>query len=429
LKLQKTYYPACVIAILIVLVFGLCNICQLYLLKDSYPVSKLWVGSDYSCIYLGTQHLLRSGTPYIKDYSLPFVGEELAKEIYIVPNEEISWYDYTPLAAYLNYPLFFFDIHTASSIMFFLLISAVLCAYAIITSSFQDIAKKDRKIIFLYGLVIILLSYPFYFLIVRGHFIGFVVLLLALGIYFLKTNKPASGICFGLSTGLLMFPALMVFPLLLFRRYKVLIYAALTLCVLFLCCPNLWFIFLQKKLMLQLVTEDQLLENCSLANTFNYIHIFFNSIMNHAGVQFHITHYNEGATAVYFLTLGVMALADYAVRKKRGPLDPHIELTLVLMYLPWMPAFRKITYQYSLVLLILLIPAMCSLVQALKRPMPQFIFWLLAGGIALSQIQAHFLQLILAPPYALFHFFPGFGLFLVMIGCLSFKVWFWKRYE
>jgi len=48
---KKLYYPACVIAFLIALLFGIFAICQVYLLKDTYPVSKLWVGSDYVFFY------------------------------------------------------------------------------------------------------------------------------------------------------------------------------------------------------------------------------------------------------------------------------------------------------------------------------------------------------------------------------------------
>ena len=47
-------------------------------------------------------------------------------------------------------------------------------------------------------------------------------------------------------------------------------------------------------------------------------------------------------------------------------------------------------------------------------------------GIFLSQMQAHFIQnLIDIQPY-FFYFFPAFGLFLVMIGGVLFKLWFWR---
>jgi len=430
MELQKPYYPACVIAILIVLLFGLSNVCQLYLLKDTYPVSKLPVGSDYLCIYSATQNLLHGISPYESKWYCSPSSPDYLKNLFIYFNMDKAapWYCYPPILAYLNYPSVYLEIDTALRLMFFLLIGAVLSAYALINSSFQNLKGKEREIILLYGLIIILLSYPFYFLIVRGHMIGIVILLLAMGIYLVQKNNPASGVCFGLSIGMLLFPALILVPLFLFRRYKIMIYTFLTLFLLILFCPGLWWLFLKNILVLNIATRDWLSENGSLANTFFYFNIFFGKTMGLAGFQFRLTHYNEAALAVYALMFFAMTLADYKVRKKYGTLDMNIEIVLMLMYLPFMIAVPKVVFQYDLVMLILLIPALCSLTQVLKKPMPQPIFWLFSGGIALSQIQAHSLQNLLNPRYDLFHFFPAFGLFLVMIGCVAFKLWFWRVY-
>jgi hypothetical protein len=150
--------------------------------------------------------------------------------------------------------------------------------------------------------------------------------------------------------------------------------------------------------------------------------------MGIAGFPFWIAYYNEAALAVYALMFFAMTLADYKVRKKCGTLDMNIEIALILMYVPFMIAVPKAVFQYDLVLLILLIPALCSLTQILNKPMPQPVFWLFSGGIALSQIQAHSLQDLFQPQHDLFHFLPALGLFLVMIGCVAFKLWFWRVY-
>ena len=409
MEIQKPCYPACVIAILIALSFGLLNICQLYLLKDTYPVSKLPVGSDYICVYLGTQHLLQTGTPYfkVKDFALPPMLDPLASQIIISPDKEATWYAYPPIPAYLNYPFVYFDINTAPRLMFFLLIAAVISAYALINSSFQNMEGKDKKIIFLYGLIIILLSYPFYFLIVRGHMIGITILLLAAGIYLINKNNMECSICFGLSISMFLFPVLIIVPLFLFRRYKIMLYTFLTFFLLILFCPGLWWFYLKNILAVYFVTIDFLAYNCSLANTFHYFTIFFGKMMGLAGFPFHITSYNEAALAAYALMFFAMTLADYKVRKKCGTLDMNIEIALILMYVPFMIAVPSRVYQYDLVILILLIPALCSLTQILKKPMPQPVFWLFSVGIALSQIQAHSLQNLFQPQYDLFHFFPG----------------------
>ena len=206
------------------------------------------------------------------------------------------------------------------------------------------------------------------------------------------------------------------------------IYTFLTLCLLFLCCPDLWWIFFKSKLFLYIEGSDWMSENCSLANTFLYFKIFFGKIMGLAGFPFRLTYYNEAALAAYALMFCAMTLADYKVRKKYGTLDMNIEIALILMYVPFMIAVPSAVYQYDLVILILLIPALCSLTQILKKPMPQPIFWLFSCGIALSQFQAHSLQNLFQPKFDFFHFFPAFGLFLVMIGCVMFKLWFWRVY-
>ena len=427
MELKRPYYPACVIAILIALSFGLFNICQVYLLKDNCPVSKLWVGSDYCCFYNATQNLIRGFSPYKPGWYSDTIPDHFKDpSIIVAKNKELPWYCFPPLLAYLNYPLVYFDMDTASRLMFFLLIAAVISAYALINSSFQNMEGKDRKIIFLYGLIIIFLSYPFYFLIVRGHMIGITILLIAAGIYLLKKNPVICSICFGLSIGMFLFPVLIIVPLFLFRRYKILIYTFLTFFLLILFCPGLWWFYLKNILAVYFVTIDLLALNCSLANTFHYFSIFFEKIMGLAGLPFRITFYNKAALAAYTLMFFAMTLADYKVRKKCGTLDMNTGIALILMYLPFMIAVPRTVYQYDLVILILLIPALCSLTQILKKPMPQPVFWLFSAGIALSQMQAHSLQNLFQPKYALFHFFPAFGLFLVMIGCVAFKLWFWR---
>jgi len=87
--LQKPFYPACVIAILIVLLFGAFTICQVYLLKDNYPVSRLWVGSDYVCLYNATENLVRGVSLYdntwlsVPDYLKQWKGKKARKPLVI----------------------------------------------------------------------------------------------------------------------------------------------------------------------------------------------------------------------------------------------------------------------------------------------------------------------------------------------------------
>jgi Glycosyltransferase family 87 len=421
MKTKRPYLPACVIAILVAGAFGLFNLCQLYLLKDSYPVSKMQVGGDYTVFFAGTEALMTGVDTQTHGYW--YRPETLMQGL--TPYAAYGYW-FPPVAAYLNYPLWLLGLETARQCMFFILIVAVICSYGLINSSFLNIEKKHRATILMCGVITVLLSYPFYFLIVRGHFLGIVILIFAMGIYLYTKNNPVCGVCFGLSIGIFIFPVLILAPLLIFRRYKILLYTLATLILLFLCCPEQWLYFLKKIVLLRVATRDVMPENCSMANTFHYFAIFLERILSMTGCKVSIGFFNQASFAAYILMFFAMMLSDYAVKIKHGMLDIHTETALALMYVPFMIAVPKITVQYNLVMLLLLIPALCSLVQTLKKSPPQPVLWLLTGGIALSQIQAHAFQELLNCNYFLFHFFPAFGLFLVMIGCLAFKVWLWQ---
>jgi hypothetical protein len=158
-----------------------------------------------------------------------------------------------------------------------------------------------------------------------------------------------------------------------------------------------------------------------------YCILFINKLFSYLGFPpFRTIYVNAAALIIYAVTFCAMAVADIQIRKKHSPLDQEVELSLIMMYFPFMIALPQNSYHYNLVLLILMVPALCLLMHKLKKPIPGIILWILMTGIFLSQMQAHFMQsLIDIKPY-FFYFFPAFGLFLVMIGCVLFKLWFWR---
>jgi hypothetical protein len=137
-------------------------------------------------------------------------------------------------------------------------------------------------------------------------------------------------------------------------------------------------------------------------------------------------HVDKIALIIYAAAFCAMAVADIQIRKKHSPLDQEAELSLIMMYFPFMIAIPKNSYAYNLVLPVLLVPVLCSLMQKFKKPVPKIILWTLMTGIVLTQMQAHFLQNLIDIKNYFFYFFPAFGLFLVMIGCVLFKLWFWR---
>ena len=426
---QKSYYPACVIAFLSALFFGIVTIGQIYSLKDAYPVSRLWTGSDYTVIYNATLCVVNGSSIYENLWLAPtetvLKNMETLGLVDAIGISNQSWYCYPPLAAYLYSPLTFFDMDTASLIMFFLLISAVLCAYFLTAVSFESIRGHERTTMLLCGLVIVTLSHPFYFLIHRGHMVGMVFLLLGMGVYLLKRENFLCSLCFALAIGMIVFPALILVPLLLFRRYKYAV-ATLVFCALLtLMAPDLWLEFFQRVVLERFGRGIDGIDNCSLANTCRFLIMFVNNVFSSMGLpQLSLLHVSQYALAVYALLLCAMVLADVKIRKNCGAIGNEAEICLTLMYFPFMIAIPGTSFHYNLVLLLLLVPALCFLVRAVHTPVPFLIIWAIAVGIFLSQMQVRIIQNLIDEQGNFAYFFPGFGLFMVMIGCVVFKWWF-----
>ena len=422
------WYPACIIAVITALLFGVLNIWQIYLLKDVHPVPKLIVGSDYVCFYGATKNLILKGTPYDTSWYTNQIDEYIKPLARFAYNPNIPWYCFPPVAASLNYPLSFFHIKAAARLSFFLLLASVLTAYGLVVLLCDSAGGKGQRGVFLFGLVTIALSYPVYFLIVRGHLVGITFLLFAAGMYLFKKKNSFCGICLGIATSMFLFPGLIVLPLLLFRRYKIVVSIMATLVVLVLCCPDLWWFFFEGILMHRIDTKDILRQNCSLAAVFLNSSLVLERVASLAGFQINILRfYYEVSLVVYGLLLFCMVFADYTIIKKHSSLGRSLETVLILMYTPFMIGALKVNFPYTLVILLFLIPPLCMLTRTLKRPMPSPIFWLLNGGIALSQFQSQIFETLLNPKLFSCHFFSALGLLMVMIGCVAFKVWLCRK--
>jgi len=308
--------------------------------------------------------------------------------------------------------------------MFFLLITAVLCAYFLTAVSFESFMDHERTMMLLCGMVIVALSHPFYFLISRCHQVGIVFLLIGMGVYLLKRENVLCSICFALAIGMIVFPVLILIPLLLFRRYVYVMLILVFCALLILMAPDLWFEFFQRVVFERLGQAAYGIDNCSLANTCRFVIMFVNNVFSSLGLpQLSLLHVSEYALAVYALLLCAMVIADVKIRKNCGVIGNEAEICLTLMYFPFMIAIPGTSFYYNLVLLILLVPALCFMVRAVHTPVPPFIMWAIAGGIFLSQMQVRIIQNLIDEQGSFFYFFPGFGLFTVMIGCVLLKWW------
>ena len=169
-------------------------------------------------------------------------------------------------------------------------------------------------------------------------------------------------------------------------------------------------------------------QNISLTNTFYFLRLIIDKMLSLAGLPLLRKEYWGALPYIlYPVMFFTMAVADFQIRRKNKQLDKEIEIALIMMYLPFMITVPRVSFPYTLVLLLLLIPAVCTLTQKFRNSLPKSLLWLFIGGLALCQIQAHTLQQLFKLPRLFLHFFPAFGFFIVMIGCVAFKVWFWRR--
>ena len=227
------------------------------------------------------------------------------------------------------------------------------------------------------------------------------------------------------------YPVLVLAPLFIFRKKKAFIVTIITLLVLILFCPHLWLEFLQEKLLVRATMGGIYFgwgENGSIANTFLWFAIFINKISSFFGLKgVNVSYFIISSFFVYFIMFSIMIVADYKIFKKYNTLDYGTEISSIMMYFPFMVAVPKVAFQYELVILFPLVPMLCFLWQKHNNPMSQKIVLLFIIGIAMSQIQAVALQKLFNPKYEFPHFFPGFGLFLVMISCIVYKFWLYKE--
>ena len=326
-----------------------------------------------------------------------------------------------PLPALLNVPLARFRWESVRYYVSGAVFLAVLGSYLTIHFLFsRGGADRQWPAFFFSGFLIISFSYPFYFLFDRGNIDGFVLLLITLALL-ASANKYelAGGVLLGMAIACKVYPLLLFVPVALNRRWRMLAGAILTIAVLMTLGWELWSEFLFERLPAR-AGGLQIDENGSLVSTFAY----FARLAKHAlpwlvdveGVSslFRVLSY-----VVFSGLLGASALADWHQGAARSTEDFSVR---VLTYFPFMVAMPALAYHYELVVLIALVPMLCWLWPRAQERSERQLLVSLAIGISLSQSQAVGWERILGTVHP--HFFPGFGLFLVMIGSTILK---WQR--
>jgi len=394
LNSRSSILPALVVALCLIAVTGAIQVVQVVRQVDLHFVTPMGLGFDYQDFYQASRQL-GSGSPY-----------------------DVQRYTTPPLPAFMNYPLSRLSFDLARQLMMFTTAASVVFSFGVMLRRFRPGGENVAVTLLVCGLITVLFSYPFLFLLDRGNIDGWVLALISLGLLLLGKNDLLAGLAWAFAIMMKVYPALLLLPALAYRRWKLLAGILLPCMVSIVLMPTLWAQFVQR--LLQRTETFRITENASIANTF----VGLAKLPHLVGVAVSRESAIALAMIAYAIMLGTLFLTDL----RRFRCDSPSELELVAAasrYVPFMAAIPRVAYHYELVLLVPLIPVLCYLWEREVEWRARGALVMVTVGVALSQSQAVAAEQLLAT--ILPHFVPGFGLLLAMVGSVVYSVVTLKR--
>lgn len=394
--MEKRDFPAIFVATAIVVWFGVIALGHLALNKPLIFVTPLELpGRDYLDFFRASSYIVSGGSPY-----------DAPDEHYIT----------TPVPAIFNIILLPFGFKVARLLLLILIPLSIAFSFTRFTAIY-DLPSEAKGYIFLAGLSALLFGYPFYFLIERGNIDGWVFCFLGLGLYFLyKAQNEGKGALFlSLAMAFKLYPLLLVIPVFIYRKWRLLFFICLWGIV--------WFsttfpytLELQNILTERTQGYFRIDENGSLTSTVALALVALDAFLP-GTLSFSFFLYTPVfASVLYSMFLSAVILSDYKIHKLGGKLD----VTTIVLYLPFMVAVPQVVYHYSLIICLLLIPTICHLWSLSTDLRTKRIFFVIMVGIACTQWQAtassNLSQNILALAI------PGLGLLLIIAGITAYKL-------
>jgi len=295
---------------------------------------------------------------------------------------------------------------------------SLLGALALLNRVF--VPQEARKSVFWTGAATLCLSYPFLFLFDRMNVDGFVIGLVGVFLWALWRDEDSSdwawalwsGAALSLGVGIKLYPALLLLPILLARRWRVLASFALCMGLQLVIFAHLWGEFLHERLSLR-AGYFAIDENGSLASTLRFFGVVMTWGFGPTSSLANIDLWVSGTPYLFAGLLLVKAVADgRRVFKQRAGRESVNAAGLAVWYVPFMLSVPKTVFHYEFVGLWLMMPAIGAAFAQSGRAL-RFVSGIAVGGLILSQTHAvAFTGLFgtITPLYV-----PGVGLLLLLL--------------
>jgi len=320
----------------------------------------------------------------------------------------------TPIPALLNTIFVPFGFELARNMMFVLIpLSVVLAIF--IASRLFPFSKADRNQIFLGGVVVLLCSYPFHFLLNRANIDGWVLLFICAGLFFHQKPKKEwlSGLFFSLAIVFKIYPVLILIPVVLYRRWKLLMWCVIGL-VFWGLLSSFWFLDFQDVLLERSQNLLRLDENGSLYATTALIFVLLGSLGVSIKSSLMLIYIIPFIVAIsYALMISIVVYTDFKAGK-----DQKEGILPFTLYIPFMMALPQTVYHYSFIVLLMLIPTICFLWQVTPKRSLMISFMMI--GLCMTQWQAIATSLLTQNVFS--HAIPGLGLLLLMVSVTIYKL-------
>jgi hypothetical protein len=391
---SKASLPAILIALFLVVSFFVIAIGHAISSQTLRFINTLdFPGLDYIDYFRASENILNHLNPY-----------EIIHSRYVT----------TPIPALLNTIFVPFGFERARNMMFLLVVCSVTFGIFLSTSLFP-FSKLDKKRILLGGFISLSLSYPFYFLLYRANIDGWVLLFLCSGLIFMQKSRKEwlSGCFFSLAIFFKIYPILILLPILLYRRWRVVMWCGIWLVLLGI-ASSFWLLDFRSTLLERSQSLLRLDENGSLYATTLLTFVLLGSL----GVSFKtnmilISFIPMIVAVIYGSLISIMIYVDYKMGKNQ-----RNEIASYALYLPFMVALPQTVYHYSFVVLFILVPTICHLWQ--RTPKRSLLLFLMTIGLCLTQWQAIASFNLTQNVFA--HAIPGLGLLLLMATITKFKI-------